>query len=73
MKIETYRKAESLMKELDNLNDLSLCLKYNDANEITITNNTGITRTFNSKTFFEMLGRFIEQEASIIDQEFGKL
>lgn len=73
MKIETYRKAEEMQKLLNYLNDLELILYYHDASKITITNNTGVSKAFDSKPFFDMLKRFSSQERKSIEKEFNEL
>lgn len=73
MEYETYLEAEKMQKDLNSLNDLSLLLHYHYPSKLTITNNTGISKTFESKTLFDRLDKFIVQEIDSIKKEFSEL
>lgn len=73
MEYKTYLEAEKMQKDLNSLNDLSLLLHYHSPSKLTITNNTGISKIFESKTFFDRLDKFIVQEIDSIKKEFSEL
>ena len=62
MEYKTYLEAEKMQKDLNSLNELSLLLHYHCPSKLTITNDTGMSKTFESKTLFDRLDKFIVQE-----------
>lgn len=69
---KTINKVLELTEFQKQLNELGLVLNYHNPTSISITNNTGVCKNFNTK-MIEELNKFYSEMRRELNEEFEKL